>query len=149
MSTTDPLLQLQAHVDGELPESEQAAVDELLARDPRAAALAAELRAVGDSLRSVDPMRRVPETREFYWSQIRRRLDAPAVPVPQAAPSWGRLWGWLLPACGVAVAAVLLSLPRADRDPVEIQAGTARMLAGAPAVTFHSDTDGVTIHWVQ
>ena len=71
-------LKLQAWLDGELPEREARRMGQWIARDPAAGALAAELRQVKQALPGNETAKAVPDTRQFYWSQIERRIQREA-----------------------------------------------------------------------
>lgn len=146
MKTTDLTLDLQAYVDGELDATRRAEVERVLQNNAEARELVAGLRAIGQLVADNEPVHRVPVSREFYWSQIQRRIEsgervasagAPAKPA-SAALHWLR---WLVPALGVAAVAVVISVQRPH------QPGQA--IADTGTVTFHSDADGVTIHWIN
>ena len=143
MKSTEVVLDLQAYVDGELDAGRRAEVERLLSGDTEARQLVEGLQELGRLVRDHEPMAVVPETREFYWSQIQRRIKAgevrpPATGSASHALNWLR---WLVPALGVAAVVVLVALPRSQAHGPE--------LADATSVTFHSDADGVTIHWLD
>jgi len=100
-------LKLQAYLDGELPEAEAKAVAELLTKDQQAAALLTELRQTTESLAGFEQSIPLPESREFFWSKVRRGIEAQELRVEaaEARPtvSWSaRLRRFLMPAAGVA-----------------------------------------------
>lgn len=151
MKTPSPDLEIMAYADGELDAAARAAVEARLQRDESARAELAAWRAVRDGLQAVDPVARVPESREFYWSQIRRRIESPATR-PSAAGSvgwaaWWQAWGrWVLPVAAALVVSVVFFNQRSTG--VRLAAGAGRMETAA-TLTFHSDVDGVTIHWIN
>jgi anti-sigma factor RsiW len=130
-------LKLQAYLDGELPENEQREVANWLARDQEAVALLGELRQTRKAMAGFEDGIRLPESREFYWSKIRREIERQEPVRPQAPPAvslLARLRRWLVPAAGVAtvILAGLLMLPSSDRTaPME----TA--LADSSALIYH------------
>ena len=67
-------LKLQAYLDGELPAGEVSAVAAQIESDAEARALHADLQQMRTLLRSNEMERRLPQTREFYWSQIEREI---------------------------------------------------------------------------
>jgi anti-sigma factor RsiW len=86
MNNKEWTLDLQAYVDGELEPSRRAEVERVLAGDVEARDLVAALRSLGEVVRAHEPAERVPETREFYWSQVQRRIRlAEAADARQAA----------------------------------------------------------------
>ena len=68
-------LELQAYLDGELSAGEAKAIADLLGRDAGAQALYQELRTAKSLLAGNELDRKLPESREFYWSKIQRQID--------------------------------------------------------------------------
>lgn len=145
----DDALRLQAWMDGQLTGAEADAA-EALARTPEGARVLAGLRLARDRARAAAAEWPLPETREFFWSKVRRdieALDRPPAPAPAARPAWLR---WLAPAgAAAAVAVFLLARPSAAPAP----SGLAGQRLVAPlddtrAMVFHSQSDGVTVVWV-
>jgi anti-sigma factor RsiW len=150
MKTTEFTLDLQAYVDGELDASHRAEVERVLASDAEARALVEGLRQLSELVRTLEPLARVPESREFYWSQIQRRIAAAEVAEGrEARPASGALnWlRWLAPALGVAAVAVFVVLPRPSAETTTLASNGP--VEDAVSMTFRSDADGVTIHWIN
>jgi len=150
MKTTEFTLDLQAYVDGELDSSRRAEVERALAGDADARRLVDGLRQLSELVRTHEPVAKVPESREFYWSQIQKRIAATELegnrdrtPASRAL-QWLR---WLAPAFGVAAVAVMIFLPRRDGSVGTLASGSTR--EDAVSMTFRSDADGVTIHWIN
>lgn len=104
----DLQLQLQAYLDGELPEREARRVADWLEGNQEAQGLLAELSLTKSILRQNELERPLPETREFYWSKIDRAISRiertePALFTP-ALTLWRRM---LAPLAGVALVAFL------------------------------------------
>ena len=139
------LLEIMAYADGELAASRRHDVEKLITEDPAAAALHQELAACAKLLRAHEPLGTVPETREFYWSQIQRRIAAEEQAAARAkapkAPAFGWL-RWLAPAIGVAAVALVVTYQQ--RPGPTILAGSE-----ASSMTFTSEADGVTISWIN
>lgn len=138
---TEQALEIQAHADGQLDAGRRGEVDRWLREDAEAAGLHAELIAVRQAVRAHEPVGVVPDSREFYWSQIQRRIAAEEAVAargtkPGSLVSWIR---WLAPALGVAALAVIVTM----------RSGTAGSLADASVMTFRSDSDALTIHWIN
>lgn len=134
-------LEIQAKLDGQLEPGRDREVDRILREDPAAAALRDELSFVRAAVRAHEPRVSVPESREFYWAQIQRRIAAEDVINSRGAKtgslaSWVR---WLAPALGVAALALIITL----------RSGSSSSLADASVMTFHSDNDALTIHWIN
>lgn len=108
----DVQLQVQALLDGELPAKDRAGVEEHLARDPEAQALLAELKMVHGALAGHEAEVRVPETREFYWSQIQRRMEAAQAGAGRvsARVGWFEAWRRVLIPFGTAAAVLVVGL---------------------------------------
>jgi len=150
MKTTEFTLDLQAYVDGELDAKHRAEVERVLANDADARSLVQGLRQLSDLVRTHEPIAQVPESREFYWSQIQKRIaavearEARSNREASSAVQWLR---WLAPALGVAAVAVMVALPRWDASVAEFAAGGVS--EDTVSMTFRSDADGVTIHWIN
>jgi anti-sigma factor RsiW len=151
MKTNEMVLDLQAYVDGELDPGRRAEVERVIGSDVEARRMVEGLRQVSCLLRENEPAIQVPETREFYWSQIQRRIAAAekaesrAVMEAGGAAHWLR---WLLPAFAVAAVAVMVVLPRSSAG-TRISGGSFADLGDPVSLTFHSDTDCLTIHWIN
>lgn len=150
MNDKEWTLDLQAYVDGELDPRRRAEVERVLAGDAEGREMVAALRSLGELVRSHEPVARLPESREFYWAQVQRRIqqaeaaDARRAAGATRAAGWLR---WLAPALGVAAVVVVVAWDRRERNnPLEIaSAGTE----DAVAMTIRSDADGVTLHWLH
>lgn len=113
MNNQDPQLKLQALLDGELPESETAGVRDWLARDEAAQALFAELRSTKSALAGNEAERKLPESREFFWSKVQREIEREerATAAPAARVSWlAWLRGHLMPVTGAAFLACVAGI---------------------------------------
>jgi anti-sigma factor RsiW len=143
MKDTQVILDLQAYVDGELDAARRSEVERLLDGDAGTRQIVDGLRQIARLVRENEPIATVPATREFYWSQIQRRIAAEENrgSRPKAASDAIRWLRWLAPALGVAAVAVVLSLPKEELAGQEI--------ADATTMTFRSDTDGLTLHWLE
>jgi hypothetical protein len=149
-------LKLQAFLDGELSSQEGPEVAEWLARTPEAQALAAELRIAQTFLNGQELERRVPESRDFYWSQIERRLPS-ADSTAEDSPSWISLgWWlrWLMPVGATALLTLWLATPPGKTPasnlaflewPEEIDTSVPDI----STVSFHSASEGVTVVWID
>lgn len=135
-------LEFQAHADGELDAGRQAEVERWLKDDPEAAAVRAEVFAIRQAVREHEPAGTVPDTRDFYWSQIQRRIAAEGhskARLVKPGGGWMTWVRWLAPALGVAAVALVVTL----------RSGTPTRLADASVMTFRSESDGLTIHWLN
>jgi anti-sigma factor RsiW len=143
-------LRLQAYLDGELPEREEGEVAGLLSRDQEAAALAQELRNTREAMAGSEANLRLPESREFYWSKIKREIDRLETAAPESEPAASQLarwWRLLIPAAGVAVLGIvgLVSIrPGGAGEP-----GTETAIADPGAFTYHDYSAGTTVVWLS
>jgi len=143
-------LKVQAHLDGELTGGEARRLEERLANDAEAQALAAELRNTRSALAGFEEGMRLPETREFFWSKIEReiRSQAQVAPGPSAA-SWLTAWRrFLVPAGSLAalalVAMVAVFGPERATGP-QFEAA----LSDPGAFTYRDDAAGATLIWLS
>jgi anti-sigma factor RsiW len=146
----DQQLEIQAYLDGQLPGDDARRIERLLAENPAAASLAAELRCVKETVRVGEPALKVPDAREFYWSQIQRRIAAeetttarrPASRLDIALARFRRL---LMPVTGFAALAALAvvssrSLYR-PYIPGEVEVASEEM----GSITFRSEEHRMTV----
>jgi len=155
MKNIEPLLDLQAYVDGELPEERRRQIEATLPSDLDARELVAGLRQLGTLIRAHEPTATVPVSREFYWSQIRRQIEAqteaqarsgqPKAAAASAALGWLR---WLLPALGVAAVVVVVSMRQSPGE-MTLAGGGDVTLGDVSSTVFRSESDGVTAHWIH
>lgn len=148
----DEILRLQAWMDGELT-GRGAAEAEALAGTAEGTRVLTALRAARDTARSAAAEWPLPESREFFWSKVRRTIEAAGRRPPAALPS---AWGWLRWALLPVGAAAGLALFLFARQP----GGTAGSgglvgqsletpLDDMRALVFHSQSDGITVVWVE
>lgn len=141
-------IKIQAFLDGELAGSEAREVASLIARDRDAAALHTELKNTRRALAGAEQGIVLPETREFYWSKIRRDIERqePAR-TTHAEPSISQLITRLLKPVAVVAAVVVLGTFLFQMD--RLNGGTDVLVAAADmdAITFRDDTDGTTYVW--
>lgn len=149
----DIAIRLQTYVDGEMAGAEKVEMETQLARDPELQALAGELNMVTRALRESDPLVSVPETREFYWSQVQRRIAAEEASAqrPVSTASAG-LAAWLrrsvLPLSGLAAACLMLMTTLRSGSPVSSHEDTESPLNETGALTFRSESQKVTVVWL-
>src|SRR3954463_8797743 len=107
--TDEQQLKLQAFLDGELPETDSREIAAWLARDADATALLGELKNTRNALKGFEPELKVPESREFYWSKIKREIErsAPVVAPVETVSLFARLRRVLMPLGAVAAVALM------------------------------------------
>ena len=149
----DAQLKLQAFLDGELPEGEASATADWLARDREAAALLEELRNTDSALAGFEAGIQLPETREFFWSKVRReiqRLETPA-PKPAPLPLFARWRRFMVPASALAlvvIGGVVLTRPNAPLGHAATT-GIETALADSGAFTYRDYSAGTTLVWLS
>lgn len=149
--TEEQQLKLQAFLDGELPEKDAREVAAWMAADADATALLGELRNTRKALADFEPALKVPESREFYWSKIKREIDR-STPVTAPAESVSP-FAWirriLLPLGAVATIALagLITVHQfsGGAHPVAVNA----VLADAGAFTYRDESQGMTVVWLS
>lgn len=153
--TEEQQLKLQAYLDGELPESEGREVAAWLAQDADGTALLGELKNTRNALKGFEPEIKLPESREFYWSKIKREIERTA-PEPVVAPK-ASLFTWfrraLMPlgsvaALGLVALLVINSYSSGGHRPMPM---TANVMLGsdASAFTYRDDAQDMTVVWLS
>jgi len=151
--TEEQQLKLQAFLDGELPESDGREVAAWIARDADATALLGELKNTRNALKGFEPEVKLPESREFHWSKIKREIERIA-PESTVAPK-ASLFTWfrraLIP-LGAAVALGLVAIIAihtvpGSHHPIPMTANV--MVGDANAFTYRDDTQDMTVVWLS
>ena len=144
-------IKLQSFLDGALSEADKREVSAWLARDPEAAALLTELRHTRGALADFESGIKLPETREFYWSKIKREIERlETAPTPVATGSWFQSWRrFLIPASAIAVLLVagLLTFTELNPGPAAPGPQLVARLSDASAITYRDQTTGTTLVW--
>lgn len=143
-------LKLQSYLDGELTESEAREMASRLERDAEAVALWRELDQTGTALAGFEEGVKLPESRDFYWSKIRREIQQRETrPFRPVRPPWYlRVRRFLVPATGLAVIGLLaLTVSRQTGGSPETSAETA--LEDSGAFTYHDYSAGATLVWLS
>jgi len=155
--TEEQQLKVQAFLDGELPESEGQEVAAWLASDSDASALLGELKNTRAALKEFDSPAtagvKLPESREFYWSKIKREIER-TTPVAAPAPK-ASLFHWfrrvLMPLGTVAalalVAVVAIHSFSGGQHPMPMAANV--MLGDPGALTYRDDAQDMTVVWLS
>lgn len=143
-------LRLQAYLDGELGDADSREVASHLAQDPGAAALLKELRQTREAVAGFEAGIRLPESREFYWSKIKREierqdpvLDEVRLPIPLIA----RLRRLLVPAAGLAL--LVIAGLMATQGPSDENTPIETALADPGAMIYHDYSAGATFVWLS
>lgn len=143
---------LQAFLDNELSETEAREMAALVAREPLAAGLVAELRGTRQAVKAADVPVNVPASREFYWSQIARQIESAEARVdrPTPVPWMLRLQRLLVPLSAVTALAVLTTVSFVRQgagggdSSAELEVASQHM----GALTYRSQADGMTMVWL-
>jgi anti-sigma factor RsiW len=153
--TEEQQLKLQAFLDGELPESDSRKVAAWIAQDADAAALLGELTNTWKALKDIKPEIKLPESREFYWSKIKREIER-AAPEPVAAPK-GSLSTWFrrafvplgaMAALALVALVVVNSFSSGGHHPMPMSANVM-LGSDASAFTYRDDAQDMTVVWLS
>ena len=150
----DQLLQLQAWVDGELPDREARRIAEFVHTNPDAQQVVSELKMTKSFLTGNEPEMPLPEAREFYWSKIQREIERlePAVAAghPAVVP-WFAAWRrYLAPLSGLALIAFMsvLSLNlfhRAEEDSLQHLVEVENLSEHVGSISYKSQSENMFI----
>ena len=153
----DTQLKVQAYLDNELSSGDARSVSKLISSDTYARELYQELKATKEMVMENEPIIPLPESRDFYWSQIQRRIAAAErQPVaPPLRPWWLRI---MAPALGTAALfALLLTVVDTNKQKPIVASQTARasdplhqleQSSDVSTITFRSEAEGVTVVWI-
>ena len=151
----DIQLKLQSYLYGELSADESQAVTKLLARDAAARDLLIELTNTRSALQANEPEMKVPDSREFYWSKIRRQIEQGerVSEVPQSISIMERIRRMLVPAGAVAAVALGLMVVQQQLGP-NIGGGIIAMEADgahedSETFTYRDYGSGTTLVWLS
>lgn len=141
-------LKLQAYVDGELSAGEVSEVEALLQSNAEARDLVTELRNTSGALSAFEAELKVPDSREFYWSKIRRQIEREeAVPAARPTIPW---WQKILVPGGafaaIAIAVMLALSPGGGGGP---KALLETDLADVDAITYRDEAEQMTVVWLS
>ena len=153
--TEEQQLKLQAFLDGELPESDSREMAAWITQDAEAAALLGELTNTRNVLKGFASEVKLPESREFYWSKIKREIER-AAPEPVAAPK-ASLSSWFrrafvplgaMAALALVALIVVNSFSSGGHHPMPM---TANVMLGsdANAFTYRDDAQDMTVVWLS
>ena len=154
----DLQLKVQAYLDNELSPGEARKISEWISSDPEARGLYTELKQTKEIVATNEPVAKLDDSRDFYWSKIERAI---ATAERETPPSTARSW-WLrllAPAAGVAALfALLLSVIDRDGQPVKFVPSVAsasqalhefEQAPDVSTITFRSEAEGVTVVWLS
>ena len=106
-------LKIQAWLDGELAPQESAIIADLVDSNLEAKAVAGELETIQKVLKSGENKVSLEDSRDFYWSQIHRQIEAEnpeplRETAPFAADSGESPLRWILPISSLAAISILI-----------------------------------------
>jgi hypothetical protein len=150
--TEEQQLNLQAFLDGELPEQEARTVAAWVAGDAEATRLLTELRHTRNAIAHSEPDLRLPETREFYWSKIERDIQRlePDLRAAEPVSRFVRLRRFLAPGVALATLVVAAAFVIVQLNVLKPSAGpdTEMALADSGTFTYHDYANGTTLVWL-
>jgi len=145
-------LKIQALLDGELSPAESKEVEALLARDADAQSLLTELTNTSQAFKTVEAEYRLPESRDFYWSKIKRQIQAqPVTPAqPERQVSWLTAWRRFVAPAGALAAVLVVALFTLSQTQTESgKADLETSLADPGAFTYRDYDAGATLVWLS
>ena len=106
-------LKIQAWLDGELAPQESARIADLIDNNLEAKELSEDLRAMQKALEVGEKTAVLEDSREFYWSQVERQIEAEEPITENAQPelvsgSLGNALRWLIPVGSLAAISALM-----------------------------------------
>lgn len=149
--TEEQQLKLQAFLDKELPEADSREVEAWLANDADAVALRDELKNMSRALAGSELESKVPESREFYWSKIKREIERTG-PKPERVETvsfFTTLRRALMPLGAVAVLTLVGFITLRGFSGGQRPIAVNSMLADAGAFTYRDETQGMTVVWLS
>jgi hypothetical protein len=120
-----------------------------VARDPEAGVLVDELRCIAGAMAKNEMSLPMPESREFYWSKIERQIQRESIAPSRTPVSWIARWRQLLiPLTGATAMVFVLTMAviQLHRPTFDEISATGQ---GMEAVTFHDQSAGMTVVWLQ
>lgn len=147
MKTESKELRLMAYLDNEVSASEGRQIAAWIARDAEARALFEELKATRELVRGNEAELAVPETRDFYWSQISRRMataEREGVPA-EAAPAKNWWLRFLAPATALSAIALfaITSFQPDSRNYAHTEASETDR-----SISFYSPEHRMNVVWI-
>ena len=116
-------LKIQAWLDGELAPQESARIADLIDNDLEAKELADDLRAMQKAFEVGEKQGFFEDSREFYWSQVERQIEAEEPITENAQPELasdrlGNALRWLIPVGSLAaISALMLNFDSINATP--------------------------------
>ena len=141
-------LKIQAWLDGELAPQESARIADLIDNDLEAKELSEDLRAMQKALEVGEKPAVLEDSREFYWSQVERQIEAEEPITENAQPelvsgSLGNALRWLIPVGSLAaISALMLNFNSINTTPDLLETGEPGIEISQPSPV--NTTSGLT-----
>ena len=132
-------LKIQAWLDGELAPKESSRIADLIDNDLEAKELAEDLRAIQKALEVGEKPAVLEDSREFYWSQVERQIEAEEPITESAQPelvsgSLGNALRWLIPVGSLAaISALMLNFNSINTTPDLLETGETGIEISQPS----------------
>ena len=133
-------LKIQAWLDGELAPQESARIADLIDNDLEAKELSEDLRAIQKALEVGEKTAVLEDSREFYWSQVERQIEAEEPIAENAQPelmsgSLGNALRWLIPVGSLAaISALMLNFNSINTTPDLLETGKQGIEVSQPSL---------------
>ena len=148
----DQQLKLQSYLDGELSAREAQEVADWLKADAEARALFTELQNTTAALEGNELEVKLPESRDFYFSKIRRQIEQESARSetvrPISEPLVVRLRKFLLPLAGAAAAVILFAVMSSTQPGLTYVPAEGETSSEMAAYTYRSQSDRLTVVWL-
>ena len=132
-------LKIQAWLDGELAPQESARIADLIDNDLEAKELSEDLSAMQKALEVGEKTAVLEGSREFYWSQVERQIEAEEPITENAQPelmsgSLGNALRWLIPVGSLAaISALMLNFNSINTTPDLLETGEQGIEVSQPS----------------
>ena len=153
---TQRAIRIQSYLDNALPSEQRREVEAWLSRDPEARTLHERLSQLKGLVAANEPEPKLPETREFYWAQLKRQIAAAEPPRAEHQPTWSILRRFKFSLLPIAVAIVIVAgilwapRPTSNRaDSAEVRQELANVLDDDNTISFYSPEAKMTVVWVD
>jgi len=154
----ETLFKIQALLDGELSPEDAKSAAALIAKDPEAAAIAAELGFVKTAMASNEAERALPESADFHWSKIRAAIEREERAAAKSeARSAGGFGAWLagmrrrvvaFSGLAAAVVVTLISMQHAGVTTGFLEEIEEDALDSHNSLSFKVESEGMTVVWL-
>jgi len=144
-------LDLQAYLDGELSSKDAREVAARIEIDPEASALHTQMQQTSALLKGNEVDRRLPQTREFFWSQIERQISREEQRGTTSAPWWLeflRRHVGAVSGVGVAAALVILGAVQLNLVSGDLLEEIDNPLDETTSFSFRSESQKMTVVWI-